>query len=402
MEQALSDVKVLDLTHYLAGPYCTKLLADYGADVIKVEKPGEGDGARRLGPFFNDDPHPEKSGLFLDLNTNKRSITLNLKTETGKKIFLELVKDTDIIVESFEPRVMPSLGLNYEKLEQVNPALVMTSISNFGETGPYRDYKASEPIAYGVGGAMFTNGMPDREPLKLGGTVVLFQGGLIAAGATLGAFYGSRYHGIGQHVDVALTETQAGFIDMRGAELIAYQYCGEVSKRTPPDVFGIQFPPTVNPCEDGYFNLVTGYVYWHRFPSAIGIPELADPKFAPRPDMDVATKEEFDNIFIPWCMQRTKRQISDQLSAGGLLIEPLNTAADLFDDPHLREREYIVEFDHPVVGKLKHPGPPFKMSETPWRSIKPAPMLGEHNDEVYETLGYTKEDLVRLRERDVI
>jgi crotonobetainyl-CoA:carnitine CoA-transferase CaiB-like acyl-CoA transferase len=402
MEQALSDVRVIDLTHYLAGPYCTKLLADYGADVIKVEKPGEGDGARRLGPFFEDDPHPEKSGLFLDLNTNKRSITLNLKTRTGKRIFMDLAKDADIVVESFEPRVMTGLGLDYESLEKINPRLVMTSISNFGQTGPYRDYKASEPIIYGVGGAMFTNGMPDREPLKLGGTVVLFQGGLMAAGATLGAFYGSRYQGIGQHVDVALTETQAGSVDMRGAELIAYQYCGEVSRRTPPDIFGIQFPPSVSPCADGYFNLVTGYVYWHRFAEVMEIPELKEAKFSPRPDMDVATKEEFDSIFIPWSMERTKREISDLLSKGGLLVEPLNAAADLLADPHLKERDYFVEIDHPVTGKLKHPGLPFKMAASPGQISRPAPLLGQHNDEVYEGLGYTREDLVRLRERGVI
>jgi len=133
-EQALSDVKVLDLTWYIAGPYCTKLLADYGADVIKVERPGSGDPARTMGPFLGDDPHPEKSGLFLHLNTNKRSITLNLKSDTGKKIFKELVKEANILVENFSPRVMPSLGLSYEELEKINPKLVMTSISNLGLT----------------------------------------------------------------------------------------------------------------------------------------------------------------------------------------------------------------------------------------------------------------------------
>ena len=134
MEQLLSDIKVLDLTHYIAGPYCTKLLADRGADVIKIEKPGKGDGARRLGPFFGNEPHPEKSGLFLHLNTNKRGITLNLKSSTGKKIFKELLKEVDILVENFSPRVMPGLGLGYKTLEKVNPKLVMTSISNFGQT----------------------------------------------------------------------------------------------------------------------------------------------------------------------------------------------------------------------------------------------------------------------------
>ena len=196
-DQSLSDVKVLDLTWYIAGPYCTKLLADYGADVIKVERPGSGDPARSLGPFLGDDPHPEKSGLFLHLNTNKRSITLNLKSEMGKKIFKELVKEADILLESFSPRVMPSLGLSYEELEKINPRLVMTSISNFGQTGPYRDFRLSELVLSAMGTAMYIQGVPEREPVKIGGTVIQFQVGNIAAVATIFALYGSEVRGIG-------------------------------------------------------------------------------------------------------------------------------------------------------------------------------------------------------------
>ncbi|MDY6844318.1 MAG: CoA transferase, partial [Thermodesulfobacteriota bacterium] len=158
-EQALSDVKVLDLAWHIAGPYCTKLLADYGADVIKVERPGEGDLSRKMGPFFKDDPHPEKSGLFLFLNTNKKSITLNLKSEWGKKVIKELVKEVDIVVESFRPGVMARLGFDYETLEEINPKLVMTSLSSFGQTGPYRNFAASDLVIYGMGGSMNTCGL---------------------------------------------------------------------------------------------------------------------------------------------------------------------------------------------------------------------------------------------------
>ncbi len=143
VEPPLAGIKVLDLTHYIAGPYCTKLLADYGAEVMKIERPGTGDGARQIPPFFGNSPHPEKSGLFLYLNTNKLGITLNLKSEAGAKVFKELVKDSDILVENFSPRVMRSLGLTYENLERRNPDLIMTSISNFGQSGSYRDYKAT-------------------------------------------------------------------------------------------------------------------------------------------------------------------------------------------------------------------------------------------------------------------
>ena len=160
MEEALAGIKVIDLTHYIAGPYCTRLLGGFGANVTKIEKPGEGDPARRMGPFLNDEPGPEKSGLFLYLNSNKKGITLNLKSNTGVKIFKELVKDADIVVENFSPGVMARLGLDYQTLEKTNPRLVMTSISNFGQTGPYRDYKSAHITAWGMRGGRYTDGEP--------------------------------------------------------------------------------------------------------------------------------------------------------------------------------------------------------------------------------------------------
>ena len=172
-EQALNGVRVLDLTHYIAGPFAAKLLAGYGADVIKIERPDGGDPARQLGPFYHDEVQPEKSGLFLYLNMGKRGVTLNLKHPLGVKIFKELVKTADIVVESYKPGVMAGLGLDYETLEQINPRLVMTSISNFGQTGPYRDYRTSELILRGMGEQMISAGRPDREPTKTGETISL-------------------------------------------------------------------------------------------------------------------------------------------------------------------------------------------------------------------------------------
>ncbi len=199
-QSALSDIRVLDFTQYIAGPYCAKLLADYGAEVVKVERPGTGDGARCIGPFPNDTPHPEKSGTFLHLNTNKRSITLDLKTDEGRRIALDLAARSDAVVESFRPGTMEGFGLSYEALSTVNPSLVMTSISNFGQTGPYRDRRGSELIFYGMGGELYSTGVSEKEPLKLGGTVGLYQAGTIAAYATLGAIFTARDNGAGQHV----------------------------------------------------------------------------------------------------------------------------------------------------------------------------------------------------------
>lgn len=249
-ERPLSGVKVLDVSQYVAGPYCTKLLAVLGAEVVKVEKPADGDKARQAGPFPRDEPHPEKSGLFLYLNTNKMGITLNLDCTTGNKIFKELVRDVDILVENFEPHVMPTLGLDYDTLEKINPRLVMTSISNFGQTGPYRDYKATEIVVHALGGEMYTCGDYSREPLKYGAPLSQMLAGANAAACTLVALHCQRAFGFGQHVDTSIMETVT-------AETlwwqVIYAYQGVVWRRRYKiggkfGMFGDVFP-----CQDGHF-----------------------------------------------------------------------------------------------------------------------------------------------------
>ena len=203
--QPLSDFRVLDLTHGIAGPYCTKLLADFGADVIKIERPGAGDFARSLGPFPGDVPHPEKSGLFLHLNTDKRSVVLDLKTPQGVQVVKDLVREADLVVESFSPGVMERLGLSYEVLSTINPNLIMTHISNFGQTGPYRDYLASELTHSAMGTAMHRRGLPDRYPLMLTSNHVQYQAGNVAAMATLFAWYTREHRDReGQEVDISI------------------------------------------------------------------------------------------------------------------------------------------------------------------------------------------------------
>jgi CoA:oxalate CoA-transferase len=199
-EGALADITVLDLTHHIAGPYCTKLLATYGAEVIKIERPGTGDPARQAGPFPGDIPHLEKSGLFLHLNTNKQSVTINLQHARGQTLVRELVKQVDVVVENFAPRVLPALGLSYADLEPLNPRLVMTSISNFGQTGPYRDWRAQDIVIYAMGGAMNITGLPDREPLRLALNLMAYQGGNVAATATMTGVLGAGRLGTGQYI----------------------------------------------------------------------------------------------------------------------------------------------------------------------------------------------------------
>jgi crotonobetainyl-CoA:carnitine CoA-transferase CaiB-like acyl-CoA transferase len=399
-EQPLSDIRILDLTWYISGPFCTKLFADYGADVIKVERPGRGDPARKLGPFYQDDPDPEKSGLFLYLNTNKRSITLNLKTATGKSILKDLVKDTDIIVENFSPRVMPELGLDYETLEKIKPGLVMTSISNFGQTGPYRDYKASDLIIYGMGGAMCTTGVGDCEPVKKGMNVIQYQGGNMAATATIIALYGALAQGTGQHIDISLMETQMGAIDRRMSELLAYEYNGELTPRM--DIAGLlQYPYGIFPCADGYVDVAGGFMFLNRVQKVLGM-DLMD-TYGGANQFDVERREEFlANIWYPWIMERTRKEIVEACQNHRVMSAPINTTEDLLKEPQLLERGFWAEAEHPVVGKLTYPGKPFICDELPWAIRKTAPLLGEHNEEIFTPLGYTKEDLVKLREGGII
>lgn len=402
-EQPLSDVRVLDLTWYIAGPYCTKLLADYGADVIKVERPGEGDPARKLGPFFEDDPHPEKSGLFLHLNTNKKSITLDLKDQWGKRVIKELVREADVLVEGFSPRVMPSLGLDYQTLEHINPKLVMTSISSFGQTGPYRDFKASELIIYGMGGAMFCNGLPDDPPLKKGLRVTEFQGGIMAAVATMMALLLAREAGVGQHVDVSLMETQLGTIDRRMSQLLSYQYNKAVTYREDP-LARRGFPFGIYPCDDGYFELAATGALWPAVGKMMDMPELIeDPRFSDvLAQQTPGHREQFDEIWYPWIMARTKKEIVAKGQEAGALCGPLVTMQEVLNDPHFRERGFFREIDHPMTGKVIYAGPPINTSQMPWMVRIPAPLLGQHNEETYGMLGYSTEDIVSLKDRGLI
>ena len=404
-EQALSDVKVLDLTWHIAGPYCTKLLADYGAEVIKVEKPGEGEPTRRMGPFFKDDPHPEKSGLFLHLNTNKKGITLNMKSAKGKKILKELVKDVDILVESFRPHVMPSLGLDYETLEQINPKLLMTSISSFGQTGPYRDFKASEIVEYAMGGEMYSTGTAGREPLKLGGNVTQYQAGTVAAVSTMGGLFSAQSQGVGQHVDVSIMETQAGSTDRRIIYLLGYACAGVITTRWPPPRDAVRMmilPQGVYPCKDGFVNTLSLPQWWPRYLEAMEMPELKDdPRF-----QNIFSAEagmEFDAIWYSWLADRTKDELFEIFRRANIASAPVNSPEDILSNPHLKAREYFTEIDHPETGKVTYPGAPIHMMETPSKARYPAPLLGQHNKEIYcDRLGYTREDLVKLRESGII
>ncbi len=397
MNGALAGIRVLDLTHYIAGPFCSRLLADYGAEVVKIEKPGEGEAARRMGPFVGDQPDPEKSIPFLYLNWNKKGITLNLKTERGRELFRDLIRTADVLVENFAPRVLPGLGLSYTELSQINPALIMTSITNFGQTGPYRDYKAWDLTLYALSGIMSISGSQDREPIKHGLAQAQYAGGLNGALTTALALYLREIGGTGQHIDVSIAECLS-------SELVLaqpyYTYTGGVQGRVPPQggAFG-----NVMPCQDGYIVVQMGVgTKWEEFVEFLDIPELRDPKFATA-EGRFRYGAELDALLIAKFQQWKKWDLYHAASQRRFLFGIVQDAADLAHCPHLEARGFFREITHPVAGTLRYPGELCKMTETPLQIERAAPLLGEHNREVYEgLLGLSAEELSQLQKEGII
>ena len=397
---ALSHLRVVDLTHHIAGPYCTKLLADFGADVLKIERPGAGDPTRASGPFAGDTPDPEKSGRFLYFNTNKRGMTLNLKTATGREILERLVRDADILVENFRPGVLPSLGLDYETLAIINPRLVVTSISNFGQTGPYRDYRATEIVADAMGGWMYGLGVPEREPIKPPGVQAQLVAGVFGLLGTLSAVHARALTDRGQHVDVSIQEAVL-WIQMNITT--TYSYSGGIWKRHGGHST-MNHPQGLFECKDGIIGVnVLYYVEWDRFAEFVGHPEwLQDPRFA-TPVLRAQNRAAMDEILKPWLLERTRQELFESAQRAKIPFALVNEPADLVASPQLQARGFWENVEHPVAGTVTMPGAPFKLSETPWTLRRPAPRLGEHAEEVLvDQLGYTNDEVLRLRERGVI
>lgn len=600
---ALSDLRVLEYADFVSGPFCSKLMADLGAEVIKIEAPSSGDTARQTGPFPDDIPHSERSGLYLYLNTNKRSITLDPKTSAGATIFKELIKSADILIENMPPSTMEGLGLDYESLRRINPGLIMTSITPFGQTGPYAHRKANDLICTQMSGIAYHTPVggvdsPERPPLKPGGRQSDFIAGSTAATATMFAVIARQTIGGGQHLDVSQHESIASFLRHQvafhtygsgeeaplgqfdtGARLRRVLPCqdGFVVNRCREEhqwkallqlvagdewkkdkrlegvldgesdvatflpeaavtiqtmamewtlqhtkeevtaaarsrdipivsqggLLGFGFLPckdgfVVNrcreesqwktlvglvagddweederlnglfdgefdltalwaeagptlwpmmtewamqrtkqeavaagqsrdipfvlpggfygfgylPCKDGY--VVSGCREEYQWRSFIGL--VAGDNWEEDGRFKGLLEGEFDiGVFLAeagpiiwpliseWAMSRTKEEVTAAAQSRGIPIVPCNSTEDLFGSSHFAERQFLVEIDHPATGKLQYPGAPYHLSETPWRVDRPAPLLGQHNEEILcEQLGYTKEELASMRESGTI
>ncbi|MFJ7747864.1 CaiB/BaiF CoA transferase family protein [Peribacillus sp. NPDC097295] len=398
-EQALSGLKVLDLSRNIAGPYCTKMLADLGAEVIKIEQPGKGDPSRKEGPFPNDEPNHDASGLFGYLNNNKIGITLDLKSERGVEIIKTLVRDADVLVENFSPRVMPSLGLSYDVLKEINPNLVMTSISNFGQQGDYRDFKGTELITQAMSGFAYQIGDESREPLRAGGALRMMEyiSGAFASMSTLAAIAGRRNGNKGKHVDVSITEC---------AVLQTPYRTVQNSFPSSPSIFTKRYVtlPSIEKCKDGYIgiSILTGK-QWQDFCCMTEMYDwVEDPRFMELFNR-IKHRDEFRGRVDKWLMEHTKEEIFKLGVEWRVPITAIPTFGEMLDFPQYKEREFFVSVNHPIMGEVVQPGAPYRLSETPWEIRKPAPLLGEDNAYLFgEILGFTEEEIQLLDREGVI
>ena len=401
-EQALSGLKIVEYGSFVSAPYCTKLMADLGAEVIKVEEPGSGDESRRYGPFLNDEPDPEKSGLFLYLNTNKMGITLNAKTKTGQKILERLLEEADVFVENNPPKHMAELGLDYPILKKVNPRLIVTSITSYGQTGPYKDYKGHALNTAGLGGQTMRTGEPQREPLAPPLSQSHYQSGAMGAVGTMSAIFARRSMGEGQHVDISEAEVWATIHFGHGVHLGVFE--GRKSMRSGHRTISV-YPWCILSCKDGYMCLIAIQGFqWKRFLEAMGTPEwMADPRFRDRISVALEYADEMDAMVEALIIDKTKDELFEICRRDQITFAPVRSVAEVAQDPHFKERGYFVEKDRAKTGVLKYPGAPYKLSQTPWQLQRPAPLLGEHNEEIYcGRLGYAREELARLRKGGII
>lgn len=416
-ETLLGGYRVLDLTNEI-GFLCGKILGDLGADVIKIEPPG-GDPARNIGPFYKDVIHPEKSLYWFALNTNKRSITLNIETADGQAIFRKLVKTTDFVIESFTPGYIDNLGLGYSKLEKINPAIIMTSITPFGSTGPYAHYKASDITLAAMGGFASSCGEPDRAPCRVSLPQSYLVGGLHGAMGSMIAHYYRESTGKGQHVDVSIQEA---IIYLTNVVPELWDAIKVNRGRSGPWIITVR--PRGLLRTRCYWRCKDGYVLW--FPAGGAAKGLVDSSNALLKmiveegmagdlsgydwrDYDAyqISQEKFDHmeeIIAKFFLTKTKQQLYEAARERGIQLAPVNTIKDVVESPQLHAREYFVKIEHPELGDVViYPGAPVKLSEGSWQISRRPPLIGEHNVEIYEKeLGLSKGQLAVLKAAQVI
>lgn len=395
MEEALRGVTVLEPAQYLSGPVAGMLLADMGATVIHIERPKIGDALRGYGFKV-----ANQSSRFLWVNRNKASITLDLSTEKGTQIFKDLVKRADVVIENFPPGTMRKFGISYEELQEVNPEIILASISGFGQYGPYKGRVAFDLVAQAAGGLMSLTGYPEQPPVRAGAAIADILGGLLALSAVLMALFWREKTRQGQHIDVSLMDTV--FF------ALGYQFIDHINFGLKCERQGNRYPGAgvtdIYESNDGYFVVqVPTDRLWRKLTGAIGREDLLDDS---RFDTNI---KRFQNdhlvheVIEQWSRNKPINEITEALTKAEIPFFPVMTLDQLAVDPSLLERDMILEKEQPSMGKIRIPGIPVKLSATPGRIDKPAPSLGEHNEEVYgQLLGFTTEVRKKLEEEGVI
>lgn len=396
MQRPLEGIRVLDLSRVLAGPYCTMVLGDLGADVIKLEQPGTGDDTRRWGPPWAG----TESAYYLCVNRNKRSVTLDLKSEEGKIILTRLARDADIVVENFKVGTLDRLGIGYSDLSAVNPGLIWCSITGYGQDGPYAGKAGYDFVAQGEAGIMSITGEANGEPMKVGVAIVDITTGLFSSNAILAALHARHATGQGQHIDSTLFTSAVAWLANVGS---SYLTTGELPQRlgnAHPSIVPYQTFPTKD------LWIIIGAGNDRQFASLcriLGREDLIeDPRFKDNPSR-VKHRDELIPILESVLLTRTADEWLEEIGAAGIPCGPINTLDRVFDHPQAKHRNMVVEIEHPTAGTVKLAGIPFQMSGTPPAILRHPPLLGEHTEEVLSNdLGYDQSRIEQLRTEGVI
>jgi benzylsuccinate CoA-transferase BbsE subunit len=416
----LEDYRVLDLTDE-TGHFCGKVLGDLGADVIKIEPPG-GDPARKNGPFYHDLPDPEKSLSWFYANLNKRGVTLDLQTAEGKKIFFQLVQSADIVLESFEPGTLDRFGLGYAVLEQQKPGIILTSITPFGQTGPYAHYKTTDIVGVSMGGMARLYGYMDSPPMRFSAPQFYFNGSLQGVLGSMVALYHREMTGEGQHVDVSSQQAVVLTL-MMAAEIwdilkVNYRGIGPFGMSVRPTPPGPILVRWVWPCKNGFVYLMVGGGAAHgvristehltAWANSEGYCLLLKDHDWLQDNSATVTQDEItvmEQQFAEFLMTKTKEELFDYAVKNDIMLVPVTNAKDLMESPQLEARDFWAHVEHPELGEtITYPGWPIRWTDLPpCRPQRRAPLIGEHNLQIYETeLGISRQDLILLKTRGVI
>jgi crotonobetainyl-CoA:carnitine CoA-transferase CaiB-like acyl-CoA transferase len=393
--RALDDLFVVDLSRILSGPICSMMLADMGAQVIKIEPPPHGDDSRLWGPPFVGGI----STYFHSINRGKKSLGLNLKTDAGKRILWELIERADVLLENFRPGVLAGLGFGYDQVKTRNARLIYCSISGFGQTGPYRERPGYDVVAQGEGGLMDLTGYPDQPPAKVGTSISDIVTGMYACQGILLALLARHRTNKGQSIDISLLDSTVS--------LLTYQSLIYLTTGKAPGRMGTRHPSIV-PYEcfqvrDGFVNIgVTNQKQWTAFCRVLGVPDLAtDARFATMTER-LTNYDALKALITPRLLAMTREQAIAEMSHAEIPVGPVNTIAEILEDPHIHAREMIRELTHPEYGPIKQLGLPIKMSDTPGEVLGAPPRFGEHNEDVLSMLGYSGDVIEECRRLGVV